>query len=381
MCSESARNRLSLVRAGKPSESAAARGPVTGAAASSSRWKTIASLAVLVGALSIAVASPSSARADEPTDEGMAQSLFDAGRALMDQGKPEEACPKFEESNKLDPSAGTLLNLGKCFEALGRTASAWASYKKAITVGKSTGQSRHVTAAEEFIATIEPKLSKMTVEVLSTNPNLVVRRVDVRPGSVAITIPEAARGVPVAVDPGEYKVEAEAPGFMPWSSTITIGREADTQSVTVPELTPKKPEPRVAKPVPSTSGPGPLRIAAYTTGGAAIVLLGVGATLGGLTLADASTAESNPALCPRKKCTPLGEEFVENARNKGIASTALIAVGGVAVAASATLFVLSLGEKKAPSKPRSGLVFLPFASPGFSRGTATTIGVTLGGTL
>ena len=101
-------------------EESAVRGPSFGGRAREPR-----SLRAAVCAISIAcaftVAAP--ARADEPT-AGLAQSLFEAGRALMDEGKPELACPKFEESNRVDASAGTLLNLGKCFEALGRTASA-----------------------------------------------------------------------------------------------------------------------------------------------------------------------------------------------------------------------------------------------------------------
>ncbi len=337
-------------------------------------------LAMALGLSSITAGGD--AFADEPTDEGMAQSLFDAGRALMDQGKPEEACPKFEESNKLDPSAGTLLNLGKCQEALGRTASAWASYKKAITVGKSTGQSRHVTAAEEFIAAIEPKLSKLTVSIESHAPGLVVRRIDLRPGSPPIAIPDAASGVAVAVDPGDYRVEAEAPGFTPWSATVSIAREADQQTVTVPELAPKPVEKHEDKPPPLApkAALGPLRIASFVTGGAGVVLLGVGATLGGLTLADASTAESDPTLCPNKRCTKKGEEFVESARSKGYASTATIVVGGAAVAASVTLFVLSLheNEPKQQKKTGPGISFVPLLP---APGAPPVFGAIMGGRL
>ena len=54
----------------------------------------------------------------------LAQSLFEEGRQLMSNGKFAEACPKFESSYKLDPAAGTLLNLAVCHEKVGRTAAA-----------------------------------------------------------------------------------------------------------------------------------------------------------------------------------------------------------------------------------------------------------------
>lgn len=61
-----------------------------------------------------------------------AEQAFLDGRTLIDEGKPAEACAKFEESIKLDPSAtGTLLNLGLCNERLGRTATALAWFRKA----------------------------------------------------------------------------------------------------------------------------------------------------------------------------------------------------------------------------------------------------------
>ena len=104
---------------------------------------------LLLAAALVAGAVPAHAQS---SDKAMAESLFQAGRALMKQNKPGEACPKFAESNRIDPSPGTLLNLGKCLEATGKTASAWAAYKEAIVLARSTGQSKHVTAGTELRA-------------------------------------------------------------------------------------------------------------------------------------------------------------------------------------------------------------------------------------
>ena len=40
---------------------------------------------------------------------------------------------------RLDPGAGTLLNLGDCYEKSGRTASGWAAFREAVAVAHRTG--------------------------------------------------------------------------------------------------------------------------------------------------------------------------------------------------------------------------------------------------
>src|SRR6185369_12155545 len=65
------------------------------------------------------------------SDSAIAQSLFDEGRKLMNEKKFAEACPRLERSYKLDPAAGTLLNVAVCHEGLGRTATAWNEFREA----------------------------------------------------------------------------------------------------------------------------------------------------------------------------------------------------------------------------------------------------------
>src|SRR5260221_11014313 len=61
-------------------------------------------------------------------DPVAARTLFDEGRKLLADGKYDAACPKLEESQRLDPGTGTLFNLADCWEQIGRTASAWARF-------------------------------------------------------------------------------------------------------------------------------------------------------------------------------------------------------------------------------------------------------------
>ena len=72
-----------------------------------------------------------------PRDAAAAAVLFHEGYKLRQEGKADAACKKFEESARLDPMAGTLMNLAECRANQGRTATASGWYHKAITLAEN----------------------------------------------------------------------------------------------------------------------------------------------------------------------------------------------------------------------------------------------------
>src|SRR5258706_14475262 len=91
---------------------------------------------VMVGCLLALVAT---ARADHKQD---AAQLFEEGRALRDQGRYDDACERFAQSNELERAAGTEANLGDCQEHLGHIAEAHHWFDDAAVLWDAEGDAR-----------------------------------------------------------------------------------------------------------------------------------------------------------------------------------------------------------------------------------------------
>src|SRR5688572_29187335 len=96
-------------------------------------------------------------------DRAAAEALFRAGREAAGRGDYATACQRFEESNRLEPTAGTVMNLANCREQLGQIASAWQRYREAIE--KLPAEDERVGIARERSAEIGRASCREGVEV------------------------------------------------------------------------------------------------------------------------------------------------------------------------------------------------------------------------
>jgi tetratricopeptide (TPR) repeat protein len=107
---------------------------------------------------SIALFGPGLLRAEEAplSDAARAEALFEQGRRALEKEDYAAACAMFEESQEIDPGAGTLMNLGTCMEQLGREAEALTHFRQALAL-LGPGDDR-VAFAEARVAELEGKL-------------------------------------------------------------------------------------------------------------------------------------------------------------------------------------------------------------------------------
>lgn len=232
-------------------------------------------LIALLVALVAGQAIPSPEPGNDPA--ALAETLFQDGKVLLEQGDAHAACPKLAESLRLDRATGTLLALAMCHEVEGRLASAWAEYLEVIARAKKDGRSDREEAARQYAHALEARLSTLSIAVpaaVAQIPGLAVQR-----DGLVLEAPAWSAAVPV--DPGPHVVAATAPGRRGWRATVTVNGAADHQTVTVPLLPPQarqqdRPDgspggPAAAADVEEASAPGHLSRAAALSVSVAVV--------------------------------------------------------------------------------------------------------------
>jgi serine/threonine-protein kinase len=215
---------------------------------------------ICLGLSLLAVSRVALADGDAPA----AQALFDEAKQLMAQGLYAQACPKLQESLKLDPGMGTQFHLGDCLQHLGRNASAWAIFREVESQAHATGQSSRERVAHDRATALEPFLSRIVVSPQSAgeNPRIEVRR-------DGVSIGRGEWDVPVPVDPGPHVVTLIAPNKRPWETRVDVLADGRVVRIDLPRLAdlsdvaaPAPPAPPPPSPPAVAAGPHPARAAA-----------------------------------------------------------------------------------------------------------------------
>lgn len=150
-----------------------------------------------------AVSVSSLAHAQESS--ALAQSLFEEGRKLVESRQVSAACPKFEESLRLEFALGTLLNLAECEALAGRTASAWARFGELEEKARRAGQKDRETYARKRLDELASKLSYVELRL----PHAAkIERVEMD-GKV---LGAASYSTPLPIDPGSHVVVVTSAG-------------------------------------------------------------------------------------------------------------------------------------------------------------------------
>jgi serine/threonine-protein kinase len=261
---------------------------------------------------------------------------------------------------RLDPALGTRLNLGDCYEALGKLASAWAMYKAAADVARIQRDQREALATRKA-RQLEPRLPRLVVRVEGPpTPGMTI----VRSGAA---LEPAMLGSATFVDPGRTVITASAPGYV--TKTITIeAKEGGVDEVVIPALlrvassdpTPTPARPQVASVAARTEVAVPSRRRALVVGGA-----GAGVLVGGLVIGALAHARWNDAFargaCSKVDltCTSDGQRDLDSARTGATISTVTVGVGLAAIGVGAYLYLTGRMTRREATTAR----WVPIVTP------------------
>lgn len=276
------------------------------------------------------------ANAQSAADKAEAESLFDEAGKLLRGGNAQAACPKLERSLQLDRGIGTLLFLAECYERLGRTASAWATFREAAAEARAVGQTERERIASSRAKKLDASVPKLRIDVPEGTLPVgaeVVR--DARP------VDPSTFGAAIAVDPGLHVILITAPGHEParLERSLDVGEEATIRVTPLTKI--------AVLPGPASEAPPPPRLAdekalapaaprvrwpTYVVGGAGLAFGAVGAVFGVRTFGKWSDAQSR--CDARLRCSREGLDHIEEARSAGTLSTLFVSASVAALSVS-----------------------------------------------
>jgi tetratricopeptide (TPR) repeat protein len=315
----------------------------------------------LLSALLISLSGTASAQ----SDKAAAEALFREAMRLSKANDFKSACPKFEESLRLEPSLGAQYYLADCYEKVGRTASAWANFTEVADKERLAGDLSKEKAARARANALESKLSHLSVEVEDRAlPGLSVRRGDVPIGS-------GQWGLSVPVDPGSYEIHASAPGRLDWSHTVEVPSGAAVTErvpaleaapvVATPAPTPTPAPPLAPAPSEPLPAPAPVSHTQRTVGvvvaASGVAALGVSGVLAVLAKSANSDSKRAGECDSANLCSKAGLADRNRAVSLADAATVVSIVGAAAAVSGAVLWLTAPSDHRETARAQTQLGF------------------------
>lgn len=295
-----------------------------------------------------------------PAFADKADDLFKQGKKLMAEKKYAEACPKFEDSFKIDAGLGTELNIGRCYEEWGKLGKAYHAYTDALKRAEDAKDPR-AAKIKDLVAKLEPQVPRIVIHVPDG--------ADTAGLQVAIDgVPVDDISAPQLVDPGPKQIEYALGSGARKKKLVPVERNG-TSEVTLelprgkseakhePLVTKKEPPP---PPIdePSNLGHGQ-RVAGVAIAGIGVVAVGVSTYLALSARSKYNDALHTHCMDMTNACDIQGLTDTHDARSS--ANTATI-IGGVGLAAVAAGIVIYMIAPKAAATNEHALYVAPSAN-------------------
>jgi hypothetical protein len=300
--------------------------------------------AAIAAAIAVAVSmvAPASAFAQPSAlDAQRARALFFEARTAMAQQQWAEACPKLEESERLDPGIGTAFNLANCDEHVGKLAAALELFDRVAEDSRRQKLPVHEERARARADALRSRIPVLVIDVPAParlqGLTVVLDDEVVRPEAWSSTR---------RVEPGNHVVSAKAPGYVSWETRAALV-EGASSTVTIPvlqqvaQVAPPAPElPAAALAVePASSSPPrpPVRADAgrvqrplgIVATGAGLATVAVGGVFGVLSLQAHDQGQASCSSVTNACTMQQGVDDRSTAIRLGDISTALVIGGGV----------------------------------------------------
>jgi hypothetical protein len=305
--------------------------------------RALAAVAFVAFAASTILAERAAEAAEPSPEAAAAEALYGSAKDALARGDNRRACELFEESFRVQPGAGTLLNLGECHARLGQWAAALDYFRQARR-RLAPGDYR-IAFADKRISDLEGTAPRLELRLSGPSPEEVHVFLDDR------EIPAESLGAPLAVDPGTHVLLVRAPQRRVERTEVTL----EEREIKTLELAPGPLLPGGLGMSPSATGvsaagappdPGRVqRIWGFSVGGVGLVALGAGGILG---LTAHATYDAALSHCPTgpASCTLEGAQGGHSAEVQATASTVAFAAGGAAIVTGAALFFTARKSSK-----------------------------------
>ena len=299
-------------------------------------------------------------------DDRSAARLYNEGWQLYKDKQYAEACPLLERSLAASPLIRTRGALALCYEASGKYASAYNTWRAVAEqaaeagAGEAATLKRAVEKTEQLVA----RITRVVIEPAGSPTGMQVW-LDGR------LLAASELNAPVPVDPGAHTLEAKAPERVDWKSTFEIAatEAGQTRRVPIEPLAPIEPvhvdtppTPVVEKPPPTPSStptrvvqkpppqqtPTPrLKYAAVVTAGAGLAAVGVGTAFAFGARSNWNDAKAlgcdSHGVCSSKK----GVNLVDHAGSKATIATITLIAGVALIGGGSAMWLLA----PSPGKP------------------------------
>lgn len=260
------------------------------------------------------------------------EKLLQKAKKLHGEKKYAEACPTYEEVDKVDPSVAAKVNVAKCYEEWGRLATAYSWYEHA---GK-LAEPRDANKIKQSLDDLDVNVPRLTIKIPDgADPDVLeTLTLDGKP------VPEAWLNTQQRIDPGPHVLEFVVDGQRKKKmAPVERGGESEL-SLDIPKGEGKKVRKKKDEtPAVETHDPGKTRrYIGLGLGGAGIVAVGVAVGMTVSARSDYKAALSAHCMGSTSGCDATGLRITHDARKTANIGTVITIVGAAAIAGGAVLY-------------------------------------------